>query len=447
MKILIVDQIGFGLSFAVRCAKAGHSVRWFTKPHRNNNPKTGEGFKGIQKVDNWLSHVKWADLVWASTNDDYIEKMDALRKSGVKFFGPSMKSANLEIKRSEGLKLLEDSGIEVPEYKQFNSLAEAEAHVRKTEERYVFKTLGDGEDKSLSYCSKSPADMVARLQRWQELKMNPKGPVILQKFIKGVEFAVSLWMGSEGFIGTPNENFEHKKMMSGNAGPTTGEMGTIQKYVKSSPLAEELLYPMEDKLVKMGHLGDVDINVIVDEKGKAWPLEWTCRTGWPCFNIMMAQHKGDPAEWMLDACNGRDTLEVSPQVATGIVLAIPYFPYSDSDVLKSELANKKTEGLPIYGVTEKNRQYIYPQSVMIKKQPVMEGNKISEKDTWTTCGDYLAVVTALGKTVKQSTERAYATVDEIHVPDMIYRNDVGKRLEMDIPELQKHGYAKEFTYE
>lgn len=445
MKILIVDQIGFGLSFAVKCAKAGHSVRWFVKPHKSNNPDLGNGFKGIQKVDNWLSSVKWADLIWASTNDDYMEKFDAIRKSGAKFFGPSLKSANLEIKRSEGLSLLEKSGIEVPEYKQFNSLADAEAHVRKTEERYVFKTLGDSEDKSLSYCSKSPADMVARLQRWQELKMNPKGPVILQKFIKGVEFAVSAWMGTEGFIGTPNENFEHKKLMSGNAGPTTGEMGTVQKYVNGSPLAEELLFPMEEKLVKMGHLGDVDINVIVDEKGKAWPLEWTCRTGWPCFNIMMAQHKGDPAEWMLDACNGKDTLEVSPQVATGIVLTIPYFPYVN--VIDPKLEQRNTEGLPIYGITEKNRQYIYPQSVKMQKQPVMDGGKITEKEIWTSCGDYLAVVTALGKTVKLASDRAYKTVDEIHVSDMMYRNDIGKRLEKDIKELQKHGYAKEFTYE
>lgn len=417
------------------------------KPHRNNNPNVGDGFKGIQKVDNWLSHVKWADLVFCTTNDDYIPKMDMLRKEGVKVYGPSQKSADLEIKRAHGLKFLEDNGIEVPEYKKFNSLAEAEAHVRKTEERYVFKTLGDAEDKSLSYCAKSPADLIARLQRWQEMKMNPNGPVILQKFIKGVEFAVSCWMGTDGFIGRPNENFEHKKLMPGNFGPNTGEMGTVCKYVMSSPLAEEILYPLEDKLVKMGHLGDVDINVIVDEKGKAWPLEWTARCGWPYFNLMMVAHKGDPVQWMYDACMGRDTLQVSPQVTSGVVLAIPYFPYSDSKALKQESSDDNTEGLPIYGITNENMRFIQPQSVKIQKQPVMEGKKIVEKDTWTTCGDYLAVVTTLGKTVKSSTKRAYTIIDELHCSDMIVRNDVGKRLEKDLPELQKHGYAKEFSYE
>lgn len=440
MRILIIDQIGFGLAFADRCVRAGHAVRWFITPGPANNPRTGEGFKGVTRIDNWLTSIKWADLIWCTSNDAYIAKLDALRKSaGVKFYGPSAQSADLEIKRAEGMKFLQKHNIEVPAYKQFNSLSEAEAHVRKTEKRYVFKTLGDNNDKSLSYCSKTPADMIARLQRWQKMKMNPKGPVILQEFIPGVEFAVSCWMNTKGFMALPNENFEHKKFMSGNCGPNTGETGTIQKYVEKSSLAEDLIFPLEKALVEMGHLGDVDINCIVDEKGKAWPLEFTCRTGWPCFNIMMAQHKGDPAQWMLDACNGKDTLEVSRQVACGLVLAIPDYPYSKTH-------DPKTDGVPIYGVTSKNRPYIAPQSVRIDRQPTMNGEKVAEKDLWTTSDDYIAVVTGLGKTVEKACERAYATAKELHVPDLIYRDDIGEKLEKELPKLQAYGYAAEFEY-
>lgn len=440
MKILLVDQDAVGLAFAVKCVKAGHSVRWFIKPDKSNNPRTGDGFKGIQKIDNWLTSAKWADLIWCANNSDYIPKMDALRKSGVKFFGPSQKSADLEINRADGMKFFEKHGIEVPSYKQFSSLAEAEAHVRKTEQRFVFKTLGDNEDKSLSYVAKTPADLIARLQRWQKLKMNPKGPVMLQEFIDGSEFAVSVWMGSEGFIGTPNENFEHKKLLSGNLGPNCGETGTVMKYVNGSALAESVLFPLEDSLVKMGHLGDIDVNCIIDKKGKAWPLEFTCRPGWPAFDIMLAQHKGDPVEWMLDACNGKDTLEVSPQVACGIVLAIPDFPFSQTEM-------QEREGLPIYGVTEKNRQYIYPEGVKIEKMPIMEGNKVVDKDMWVTTDNCIGVVTALGKTVKQACERVYKTAKELSASDLMYRDDIGEKLEEEIKMLHGHGYAKGFTYE
>lgn len=440
MKVLIVDTDGVGLAFAWRCARAGHQVRWFVKPKPTNNTEMGKGFKGVERVDNWVAHATWADLIWCSSNDDYLPRLEFFRKKGTAFFGPSVKSAELEIKRGLGMKFLEKHGIEVPEFQTFNSLADAERHVWKTEERYVFKTLGDNEDKSLSYCAKSPADLIARLQRWQRIKMNPKGPVMLQKFIPGREFAVSRWVGADGFIGAYNENFEHKKLLSGNAGPNCGEAGTVQKYVKESKLAEQVLAPLEEALIELGHLGDIDVNCIVDEKGKAWPLEFTCRPGWPAFNIMMAEHRGDPCEWMYDACQGEDTLEVSYDVAVGIVLAQPDYPFSN-------LTKKETSDIPIYGVTPNNQKYLQPQAVKYGRMPDMDGEKVVERDIWVTAGDYLAVVTGTGKTVKKACERAYKTVAEIEVPDMIYRDDIGEKLKEEIPELQKQGFATEFTYE
>lgn len=438
-KLLILDHDAIALAFALRCVRAGHTVRWFIRPQESNSQQVGDGFKGIEKVSNWVSSVKWADLIWATGNDDYLPKLDALRKSGVKFFGPSAKSADLEIRRASGMKFLEDAGIEVPEYNQFKTLAEAEVYVRKHPQRYVFKTLGDNEDKSLSYVSKDAADMVARLQRWQKLKMNPKGPVMLQQFIPGVEFAVSMWMGSEGFIAQPNENFEHKKLLSGNCGPNCGEAGSLLKYVTTSTLAASILYPLEESLSKLGHLGAIDLNCIIDEQGHPWPLEFSCRPGWPTFNIMLSQHKGDPVEWMLDACNGKDTLEVSPQVGCGIVLTIPDFPYSNKT--KAERSD-----IPFYGVSSKNRQYIAPQCLKVTKQPVMEGGQIIEKEIWSSAADYLAVVTGLGKTVHQACERAYSTIKQLHVPDLMYRDDVGEKLKEEIPKLQKHGFAQSWEY-
>lgn len=440
MKVLIIgmDTVGEGLAFAVRCKSHGHAVKLFLGPR--DRKTTGGGFRGVQIVDNWLANVKWADLVVPMGNDLYLPKIDSLRAAGVKVFGPSVRSADLEIVRSKGMKFFEQNDIPVPKYQQFDSFADAEAHVMKTGERYVFKTMGDAADKSLSYVSKSPADMIARLRLWQKMKLDPKGPVMLQDFIEGVEFAVSCWMGTDGFVGQPNENFEHKKLFSGNLGPNTGEMGTVCKYVFESKIADEVIYPLEKPLLAMEHLGDVDVNCIVDKKGNIWPLEFTCRMGWPAFNIMQVAHKGDPVQWMLDACNGEDTLEVSPQIAVGVILAQPDFPYfKDSP--------DKNEGIPIYGITEKNMKYVQPQQVKIEKQPVMDGEKVVMRDTWTTVGSYIAVVCGLGKTVRQARHRVYATLKEISVSNGFYRDDIGEGLKEQLPELHKHGLATEFKYE
>jgi phosphoribosylamine---glycine ligase len=438
MRLLIVDMEGTGLAFALRCQKAGHEVRLWVDP--GYSPKIGDGFKGITKVENWVGSVKWADLVFPTGNHQFMPKLDAIRRIGIKVFGPTQESASLEIDRNKGMKFLEKHGIRVPEYEEFKTLEAARDHVKKTERRYVFKTLGDADDKSLSYCSKSPADMIARIDRWIMLKLNPKGPVMLQEFIDGTEFAVSTWVGKNGFIGKFNENFEHKKLLSGNAGPNCGESGTVQKYCMGSILGDEMLKPLEESLVKMGHTGDIDVNCIIDDQGQAFPLEFTCRPGWPAFNIMLVENDGDPVQWMYDACKGKDSTEFNLDIACGVVLAQPDYPYS-------KLTKKETDGIPIYGITAKNSQYIHPQSVRMQSQPVMDGDSVKDKDIWTTCGDYLAVITGTGDTVKQATARAYRTLKQIQVPDMIYRDDIGEKLEEEIETLHNFGYADEFTYE
>jgi phosphoribosylamine--glycine ligase len=251
---------------------------------------------------------------------------------------------------------------------------------------------------------------------------------------------VSRWMGKDGFVGPYNENFEHKKLLSGNCGPNCGEAGTVQKYVDKSALGEKVLAPLEDQLVKLGHLGDVDVNCIVDEKGTPWPLEFTMRWGWPAFNIMLATHKGDPCEWMLDACEGEDTLEVDYSVACGIVLAQPDYPYSKA-------TKAETLDVPIYGPSNGNRKFVHPQSVKMARLPAMKGEEVVEKTMWATCGDYVAVVTGTGKTVKQACERAYKVVGEIEIPDMMFRDDIGEKLEAELPKLQAHGFATEFKFQ
>jgi phosphoribosylamine--glycine ligase len=440
VKVLIInmDSVGEMLPFAIRCQRAGHQVRMYLSPE--NHPDTGKGFKGIERIGNWLPSAKWADIVIPSGNHDFMAKLDMLRKSGINVFGPTQKSADLEIKRALGMKFFTDHDIEVPEWQQFPDLKSAEEHVRKNPERYVFKTLGDEDDKALSYVGKSPADMIARLQRWQKLGQASKGPVMLQEFIEGIELGVSRWMGKDGFIGQYNVNFEHKKLLSGDCGPNCGEAGTVMKYVAKDKLGDEVLAPLEDALVKLGHTGDIDVNCIIDENGKAWPLEFTTRLGWPAANIMWAEHKGDPVQWMADALKGEDTLEVSPAVACGIVLAQPDYP--NSKLTKAELAD-----IPVYGVTSENKKYIHPQSIAIQSMPDMDGDKVVNRDIWTTTGDYLAVVTGMGKTVSRACERAYTTLKELHVPNLMYRDDVGEKLRESLPKLHALGYATEFEYE
>jgi phosphoribosylamine--glycine ligase len=439
MNILVIDQEGLALAFILRCLRHDHHVKWFLMPGVANST-IGDGFRGVEKITNWQDHVNWADLIWCTGNDKYVQKLERLRNNdGINYFGPSSSSSSLEIKRKIGMQFLEKHGIIIPKYHIFQSIRDAEIFAWKSSYPYVFKTLGDNEDKSLSYVSKTAADLVARLQYWQRIGMNPKGEVMLQEKIEGIEMGVSRWMGAEGFIGPYNENFEFKKLMSSDCGPNTGESGTVLAYVEDSKLGKEILAPLEESLIEMGHQGDIDVNCIIDAAGQAWPLEFTCRVGWPAFNLQLAAHQGDPVEWMLDGCLGEDTLEVSKDIISGVVIAQSDYPYS-------RYTKRQTDDIPIYGVTKKNSAWIYPQHVKRTNIPVMIENKVQINKEWATAGDYLLVVTGSGKTVSQSCARAYRVVEQIEVADKLYRDDVGEKLEDNLVELHDMGYAIHFNY-
>jgi phosphoribosylamine-glycine ligase len=335
------------------------------------------------------------------------------------------------------MEFMKKHGIELAPYETFKSMKEAENHVRKTGERYVFKTLGDNEDKALTYVSKHAADMLT----WMDtIKEPPKGEVMLQTFIKGIEFGVSRWMGAKGWVGQWNESFEHKKHMSKNFGCNTGEMGTIAAFTKDSKIGVDSLGKMEKALLELGHLGDTAIGFIIDEKGTPYPTEFTMRPGWPIFNMMLGSIEGDPAQWMLDAIEGKDTTSFKEDIGCCLVLTTGDFPHGNKK-------REELEGFPIYGITKGNKRYLHPQAVKIDLLPDMDGDKIVERPLWNTSGDYNLVVTGYGKDVKQAATRAYSTVDKLSISNMQCRDDVGEGMEEQLPKLHKMGYATHFNYE
>jgi phosphoribosylamine---glycine ligase len=436
MRVLIVDQGAVGLAIAYRCAQFGHKVFWYVEDKPGNYPEeVGKDYhKNIEKVTNWVSYVPKVDLTISTENGAFIEKLDSFKRRGHKVYTPSKEAVELEINRGKGMAFLEDHGIEVPEYHTFKSLAEVEKFVRNNPGPWVLKPEGDNENKALSFVSKNDGELLNQLAIWKEQKQQFTGSIILQKKIEGIEFAVCAWVGSEGFIGPFSESWEHKKLMPKDHGPNTGEMGTVIKYVKESKLGEMVLRPLEEDLAEMGAFCSCDVNCIIDEDGQPWPLEFTMRFGWPATNIQIFTHKGDPVQFMLDALDGEDTLEVDYDVAIGVVLAIPDFPYGN-------FKEEQVMGLPIYGITEENDKNVQPQSMKMAEMLVEEDGEIIETVGYVTAGDYVAVIVDTGETVEAAQKAVYKIADEISIPNKIQRSDIGDRVIKKLPELQQMGFA------
>jgi phosphoribosylamine-glycine ligase len=218
-------------------------------------------------------------------------------------------------------------------------------------------------------------------------------------------------------------------------------MGTVAYFTKESKLGEETLNRLEGELVKLGHCSDVSLGFIIDEAGKPWPTEWTCRFGWPIANMMLGATKEDPVSWMKDALDGKDTTSFKEDIGVCVVIAHADFPYCKAG---PEVAH----GVPIYGVARGNAAHIHPQFVQIKRQPMMNReDKVVEKDGWATAGEYVAVVTGFGNSVQQANKRAYKTIGQLHVANMLVRDDIGELLEEQLPKLHAMGYATHCNFE
>ena len=252
--------------------------------------------------------------------------------------------------------------------------------------------------------------------------------------------AVGGWFGLGGFSKWYLENWEFKKLMSGDHGPATGEQGTVMRYTQKSLLADKVLKPLEDFLHGIGYSGYIDVNCIIDDKGFPWPLEFTTRPGWPLFQIQQALHIGDPVEWMLDMLNGKDTLKVKEDIACGVVVSQPDYPFNN-------VTKKKNTGYPIFDLTvEDGTKNIHFSEVKMGFCPDEKGN--NKTPCIVTCGSYVLTVSGLGKTVDDAKCAAYKNYKKkicmINSPMM--RDDIGEKLEEMLPILQKNGYCKDVKY-
>ena len=430
--------MGSFLDFSLRCEAQGHEVKFWLPMDKGGVEHTlGKGL--ITKVANWQSWMKWADIILTSDNVKVTPQLESWRKEGYPIFGCNMECRAWELERGTGQEVLEKAGIACVPSEIFSDYDKAMAFLTANPKRYVSKPTGDA-DKALSYVAKTPDDMMYMLEHWKRTTKT-KVPFLLQEFIPGIEMAVGGWVGPNGFSQYFLENFEFKKLMPGEIGVNTGEMGTAMKYctLEESKLAQELLLPIEAALIRSGYTGFIDVAVIIDKKGNPWPLEFTSRMGWPLFQIQQVLHP-DVADWMLDLLNGRDTFEPFEGVALGVVVAMPDFPANK--MLRIELT-----GFPLWGITDKNRYNIHPVELMLGEVTTLEGGKPHKVPMMVSAGNYLVVCSGTAPTVSAARANAMAVVKDLIIPNSpIYRNDIGCRIEHQLPELQALGYATSWNW-
>jgi phosphoribosylamine---glycine ligase len=427
-KFLFVSWEGLIDDLAWQIKKEGHQVKFYIKDESNKD--VGDGF--IEKTDTWEDKVDWADVI-IFDDTGFGKIADELRKKGKLVVGSSSYADKLEEDREFGQTEMAEAGMLVLPHWDFSDLDSTVEFLRQNPDRYVFKPnyigyvfeagkdisnllfLGEEDDgKDILEIIESNRKYLIRIKKFQ-----------LQKFVSGVEMAVGAFFNGENFIYPVNVNFEHKRAFPDEVGPFTGEMGTLMFWSGSNPVFDRTLYKMKEKLKDSGYVGYIDINCIVNAKG-IYPLEWTCRFGYPTINIQAEGILTPLGEFFYRLANHENfELKTKKGFQLGVVAALtPYIvsnsrnisTYHDISVLFRE-PNKNLEGIHI-----------------------AEVKLVDGKMRVTGFSGYVLITTGSGQTVEDAQKISYDRIKNIRLQNMFYRNDIGNRWQKDENNLKNWGY-------
>ena len=401
----------------LRLMNAGHEVRVFMSDEDSRDVMQGM----ITFTPDWRSELDWIrdagkDGIILFETASHGETQDELRRDGFHVIGGSAFGDKLEQERAFAQQVLSDLGLKTARTREFVSFDDAIAFVTRSPGRYVFKLNGSGWSSTRNYVGQmaNGADMIALLVATRNNWTSDERPsFVLMEHITGVEVGVGAFFNGERFLGPPNLDWEHKRFFPGDLGELTGEMGTIVTYRGAEKLFEATLVRLAPRLRESGYVGYINLNTIVNRNG-VWPLELTCRFGYPGFPILDSLHDeswGSIFATMID--RERTTVKTRDGFSVGVVLTVPSFPYSDG---YSELGR----GTPICfseTMTDEDRNSLHYGEVTLSHGQLVTAGMIG----------YVMVVTGLGSTVEEARDTAYERVSKVVIPNGRYRNDIGMR--------------------
>jgi len=377
----------------------------------------------VPRTESWEQELDWlrADsegiIIFEAVGFGPLQ--DRLRAEGFNVIGGSAFGDRLENDRDYALGLLERHGLNSAPVQSFTNASDAIADLDQRPRRCVFKRcdsagdtfvggLSDGSDVAAMLRVRPPADGTS---------------FILMDHVEGVETGVGAYFNGTGFMRPACLDWEHKRFFAGDLGEQTGEMGTVATFSGADRLFDAALKPLEPLFRQAGHVGWVNLNTIINGEG-VWPLEFTCRFGYPGFAVLEPlQGIGWGELFKALVHRELDAFPVREGFSTCVVLTTPPMPMSRKEV-------DAPIGLPLI-VGDVDPRHVHFGEVGASDSGLITAGLYG----WT------AVVTGTGDTIAEASAAAYANAAKVYTPNVRYRLDIGAALingELDM--LSKWGW-------
>jgi phosphoribosylamine---glycine ligase len=340
--------------------------------------------------------------------------VDDLEAAGIKAFGPTKAAARLEGSKGFTKDICRTNNIPTAAYERFTAVAPAKDYVRRMGAPIVVKADGLAAGKGV-VVAETVAQAEAAIDMMFEGGLGAAGAeVVIEEFLEGQE--ASFFALCDGTTAIPLASAQdHKRAFDNDQGPNTGGMGAYSPAPVMTPemttrTMTEIIEPTLRAMAEMGspYKGVLFAGLMITKDGPKL-IEYNVRFGDPETQVLMLRMMSDIVPALMAARDGvlkSFDLRWYDDAALTVVMAAKGYPgdYNKGSVIEGLDEAARLEGVQVFHAGTK-----------------ADGGRILAN------GGRVLNVCAIGRTVAEAQQRAYAAVDLIRWPDGFCRRDIGWR--------------------
>jgi phosphoribosylamine---glycine ligase len=338
--------------------------------------------------------------------------VDALKKAGIKAFGPSEEAARLEGSKTYAKQAMEEAGIPTAGYAVVRDRDEALEKIAASSFPTVLKADGLAAGKGVLICQTEQEALDAVEVFFTERRFG-QTEVVIEEFLEGEELSLlAICDGERAIPLTPAQDY--KRIGDGDTGPNTGGMGSYSPVPAVDPatladLSAKVHQPIIDLMARRGHPfhGVLYAGLMMTANGPK-VLEYNTRFGDPETQAVLPRLDSDLVDIFNAACDPGGLADVSVDFkddwAVTVVLASAGYPASSSkgDVI---------EGLDR---AAELAEVIHAGTAEVDGRIVTAGGRVLN-------------LTGLGPDVATARQRAYDAAEAVQFDGKQMRSDIATR--------------------
>ena len=357
------------------------------------------------------------DFVFVAPDDPLAAGMvDFLEAAGIPCFGPNARAAEIESSKVFAKNMMKQHGIPTAEYQVFHSAEKALAYVRDRQKYpVVIKADGLALGKGVIIAGNEQEAEDTLHAILEDKKFGDSGnQVVVEEFLTGPEVSVLAFTDGKTLVPMVS-SMDHKRAYDGDKGLNTGGMGTVSPnpfYTEevAAECMEQIFLPTVNAMnaEERKFKGCLYFGLMITPDGPK-VIEYNSRFGDPETQVVLPRLQTDFAEIVCAVAEERlseISVEWSPKPCACVVMASGGYPGS------------YPKGLEIHGLDENGQ---------VEGATVYHAGTKCEGDKFLTNGGRVLGITAMGDTLQQALDHAYAAVEKISFEGAMVRKDIGKR--------------------